>query len=71
MTFRTAANYTYDAYARVRTFTDSEGWTVTYDYDAADRVTKVTYPDGTVETYTYKAPHGSNIGPAPKSNAAK
>jgi YD repeat-containing protein len=37
--------FTYGAFARVRTFTDSEGWTVTYDYDAADRVTKVTYPD--------------------------
>jgi RHS repeat-associated protein len=49
----TAASFTYDAFARVRTFTDSEGWTVTYDYDAADRVTKVTYPDGTFETYTY------------------
>jgi len=49
----TAASFTYDAYTRVRTFTDSEGWTVTYDYDAADRVTRMTYPDGTAETYTY------------------
>ena len=49
----TDAAYTYDSFARVRTYTDSEGWTVTYDYDAADRVTKVTYPDGTTETYTY------------------
>ncbi len=49
----TAASFTYDAFARVRTFTDSEGWTVIYDYDAADRVTKVTYPDGTFETYSY------------------
>jgi YD repeat-containing protein len=49
----TATTFTYDTYARVRTFTDSEGWTVTYDYDAADRVTKVTYPDGTAETYSY------------------
>ena len=44
---------TYDAFARVRTFTDSESWTVTYDYDAADRVTKATYPDGTTEISTY------------------
>jgi RHS repeat-associated protein len=50
---QTAATYTYDSYARVRTFTDSEGWTVTYDYDAADRVTKKTYPDSTFETYAY------------------
>ena len=49
----TAATYTYDSYARVRTYTDSEGWMVTYDYDAADRVTKVTYPDGTARRYTY------------------
>jgi YD repeat-containing protein len=50
---QTAATYTYDAFARVRTFTDSEGWTVTYDYDAADRVTQKTYPDGTSEVYGY------------------
>ncbi len=50
---QTAATYTCDSYARVRTFTDSEGWTVTYDYDAADRITKKTYPDGTFETYAY------------------
>lgn len=49
----TAASYTYDPFARVRTSTDSEGWTVTYDYDAADRLTKVTYLDGTKATYTY------------------
>ena len=36
-----------------RTFTDSEGWSVTYDYDAADRITKKTYPDGTTDLYTY------------------
>jgi RHS repeat-associated protein len=42
-----------DSFARVRTFTDSEGWTVTYDYDAADRITRKTYPDGTFESYGY------------------
>jgi RHS repeat-associated protein len=50
---QTAATYTYDSFARVRTFTDSEGWSVTYDYDAADRVTRKTYPDGTTDLYTY------------------
>ncbi len=50
----TAATYTYDDFARVRTYTDSEGWTVTYDYDAADRITKITYPDGTSQRYTYQ-----------------
>jgi RHS repeat-associated protein len=49
----TAASFTYDAYARVRTYTDSEGWTATYDYDAADRVTKITYPDATTDIYVY------------------
>ncbi|WP_349963057.1 RHS repeat-associated core domain-containing protein [Rhizobium sp. ZPR3] len=50
----TAASYTYDGFARVRTFTDSEGWSVTYDYDAADRLTKIAYPDGTSQRYTYQ-----------------
>ncbi|RJT23905.1 peptidase C39 [Mesorhizobium waimense] len=49
----TAASYTYDGFARVRTYTDSEGWTATYDYDAADRLTKITYPDGSADIYTY------------------
>lgn len=49
----TAGTFTYDAFARVRTYTDSEGWTATYDYDAADRISKITYPDGTTDTYTY------------------
>jgi YD repeat-containing protein len=44
----------YDGFGRVRTVTDSEGYSVTYDYDAADRPTKVTYPDGTYEQITYK-----------------
>ncbi|MBB3459336.1 YD repeat-containing protein [Rhizobium sp. BK313] len=50
----TAASYIYDAFARVRTYTDSEGWTVTFDYDTADRITKITYPDGTSARYTYQ-----------------
>ncbi|NTF59471.1 peptidase C39 [Agrobacterium rhizogenes] len=50
----TAASYTYDGFARVRTYTDSEGWTVRYDYDAADRITKITYPDGTSARYIYQ-----------------
>jgi RHS repeat-associated protein len=49
-----AASFTYDDYARVRTFTDSEGWTATYDYDAADRVTRITYPDGTSDQFGYE-----------------
>jgi RHS repeat-associated protein len=45
--------YTYDAYGRVRTTTNSDGYTVTYDYDALDRQTKATYPDGTYEETVY------------------
>jgi len=48
-----AATYTYDAFDRVATFTDSEGWSAAYSYDAANRLTKITYPDGTTDTYTY------------------
>lgn len=48
-----AASYTYDAKARIETYTDSEGWSVSYAYDAADRVTSITYPDGTAKRYTY------------------
>jgi YD repeat-containing protein len=49
----TAASFTYDAFDRVATYTDSEGWTVAYSYDNADRITKITYPDGTTDNYTY------------------
>jgi RHS repeat-associated protein len=48
-----AASYTYDAYDRVATYTDSEGWAVAYAYDAADRVTQISYPDGTTDQYAY------------------
>jgi len=44
---------TYDGFGRVRTVTDSEGYTVTYDYNALDLPTKVTYPDGTYEQVAY------------------
>ena len=42
-----------DGYGRVRTTTDSDGYTLTFDYDALDRRTKVTYPDATFEETTY------------------
>ena len=47
------ASFTYDAFGRVATYTDSEGWTVAYAYDAMDRLTSETYPDGTSRTYTW------------------
>lgn len=43
----------YDAYDRVLTRTDSEGYTLAYSYDALDRMTGVTYPDGTTSHYAY------------------
>jgi YD repeat-containing protein len=46
-------SFTYDGYGRVRTVTDSEGYTVTTSYDVADRPTNVIYPDGTYEQITY------------------
>jgi RHS repeat-associated protein len=48
-----AASFNYDAFGRIATYTDSEGWTVSYVYDAADRVTQITYPDGTTDRYFY------------------
>ena len=45
---------TYDGFGRVRTVTDSEGYTVTYDYNSLDQPTKVTYPDGTYQQLVYK-----------------
>lgn len=46
-------SFTYDDLGRVRTVTDSDGYTVTADYDAMDRPTKTTYPDGTFEETVY------------------
>jgi YD repeat-containing protein len=50
---KVAATFTRDAFDRIATYTDSEGWTVGYTYDAADRVTAITYPDGTTDQYTW------------------
>ena len=46
--------FTYDDYGRVRTTTDSEGYTLTYDYDALDRIRTTTYPDNTFEQLEYE-----------------
>lgn len=47
-------SFTYDSYGRVRTATDSEGYTLTYDYDALDRVRTITHPDATFEQLEYE-----------------
>jgi RHS repeat-associated protein len=46
-------SFTYDGTNRVRTVTDSDGYTLTFDYDALDRLTNITFPDGTYEQFTY------------------
>jgi RHS repeat-associated protein len=46
-------SFTYDAFDRVATATDSEGRSVAYEYDAIDRVTQIIYPDGTSTQNTY------------------
>ncbi len=47
---KTKLTLTYDAYNRVASRTDSEGYTLKYYYDNLDRITKIAYPDGTAET---------------------
>lgn len=46
-------SFSYDSSGRLRTTTDSEGYTLTYDYDLLDRARMVTYPDGSFEQYEY------------------
>src|SRR5262249_46550295 len=45
-------SFTYDAFGRIRTRTDTDGYVITYNYDAGDRVTRKTYPDGSARVYT-------------------
>jgi RHS repeat-associated protein len=49
----TQASFTYDAFDRIDTATDSEGYQLAYLYDALNRVTRVTYPDATTTEYGY------------------
>lgn len=46
--------FTYDAYGRMATSVDSDGYTLTYDYDSLDRMRAVTYPDATYEQFEYE-----------------
>jgi RHS repeat-associated protein len=54
--FVTLQSYTYDVAKRIRTVTDSDGYTLTYDYDNLNRVTLVTHPDSTTEQVVYANP---------------
>lgn len=42
-----------DAFGRIATLTDSDGYTVGFEYDAMDRLIQVAFPDGTSEKTTY------------------
>jgi len=46
-------SFTYDGFGRVRTVTDTEGYTLTFDYDEFNRKTRITHPDGTYEQFVY------------------
>jgi RHS repeat-associated protein len=48
----------HDAVGRLRSFTNTDGYTLAYSYDNLDRLTNITYPDGTFESFTY-----SNLDP--------
>lgn len=52
---------TYDAFDRVLTRTDSEGYTLVFTYDAMDRITRVTYPDNTTTEVSYERLDASSI----------
>ena len=53
--------FTYDSANRVRTLTDSDGYTVTTDYDNFDRPTQLTYPDGTNQQFQYSQDFGQGL----------
>ena len=46
-------SFSYDAVGRVRSRTDTDGYTLSYGYDDLDRLTNTTFPDGTFEARSY------------------
>jgi len=54
-------SFTYDSANRVRTVTNSDGYTVTKDYDTLDRPTQITYPDGTNRQFQYSQDFGQGL----------
>lgn len=54
-------SFIYDAANRVRTVTDSDGYTVTTDYDSLDRPVQVSYPDGTNQQFQYAQDFGQGL----------
>jgi RHS repeat-associated protein len=53
--------FTYDSANRVRTVTDSDGYTVTTDYDNLDRPAQLTYPDGSTQQFQYSQDFGQGL----------
>jgi RHS repeat-associated protein len=53
--------FTYDFANRVRTVTDSDGYTVTTDYDNLDRPIQLAYPDGTNQQFQYSQDFGQGL----------
>ena len=49
----TQRRFTYDAYGRVATITDSRGYIQRYHYDTLNRITQITYPDGTTRKFVW------------------
>jgi RHS repeat-associated protein len=45
--------FSYDAFGRIHTATNTDGYVLSYSYDNLDRVTSVAYPDGTFDAYVY------------------
>jgi len=45
--------FNYDGFNRVKTVTDTEGYTVAFTYDNFDRPLSMTYPDGTSQQFVY------------------
>ncbi len=54
-------SFTYDSANRVRTVTDSDGYTITTDYDNLDRPIQVTYPDRTNRQFQYSQDFGQGL----------
>ena len=44
---------TYDAFGRVATRREADGYTLAFAYDALDRLIQITFPDGTTRKYAY------------------
>jgi len=51
----TTSTFTYDAFQRVETVTDTTGKTLSYTYNNLNHPETITYPDGRTEIFTYSS----------------